>query len=110
MRLIDAGRVDECRCEEGGRFFRNALQCHLVIVTIYFESNAVSSPLCGGNSGRASTHKRIENGVTNKTEHANEPFGEFEWIRCGMLFCRGPCDSAPDLLKPFLVVLRRNYT
>lgn len=67
-----------------------------------FIPNAVSSPLRGGNSGRASTHKGIENRVTDEAEHAHEPLGELEGVWRGMLFCRCSRDTSPDLLEPFL--------
>ncbi len=97
------------RAEERGCFFRDALLGQFVIVAVYLKSNAVSSPFRGGHGGRASAHERIENRVTNETEHADEPFGEFDGIGSGMLLCRCSSDAAPDLLEPFFVILDRDH-
>ena len=109
-RLLDAGRVNDSRAEEGGRFFRNALLRHFVIVAVNFKSNAVSSPLRGCHRGRAGAHKGIENRVTNETEHTDEPFGKLKGIRCRMLLCGCSRDSSPYLLEPLFVILCRNHT
>jgi len=78
-------------------------------VAVYFESDAVSSPLRGGHSGRASAHKGIENRVANETEHADKPFGELDRIGRRVLFCGSARDTTPDLLKPFLVIFHGDH-
>ena len=79
--------MDRGGTEERRGLFGNALVSHFEIVGVDFVSDAISSPLCGGDRGCSRAHEGVEDRIANEAEHADQPFGELDGIRSGVLFC-----------------------
>ena len=83
------------------------LFAHIEIFRIDLKANAIPSPKTGGHVRRSGAHEGIENGVSDKAEHPDETFSQFNRVWSRVLLCRCSGDLRPNLLKPNFMQVSR---
>src|SRR3990170_6775454 len=81
---------------------------HIEVLRVDLDTDAVTTPLCSGDIRSSRPHERIEHNVPDKGKHPDKAFSEFQRERRRMVSRGGPCKTRPNLLEPFLVLLRWN--
>jgi len=80
------------------------------VVRVNLEAHAGTAPTHRGRARRACPQEWIEDGIADEAEHPNEAFRQFQWIGSRMILRGRACHVTPNLLEPFLVILRRDNT
>src|SRR5438094_294597 len=83
--------------------------CHREVVRVSLYANAMSTVSRCSDIGRSCAHEGVQDCVSYKTEHADQPFSQFKRERCWVIFCRCAGKPMPNLLKPFLMFVRGYY-
>src|SRR6266853_6153087 len=91
--------------EQACGLVRQTRRRHLEVLWRNLHAYAVAAPLCGSNIRRSCAHEWIEHRVSDKAEHANQPFGKLQGIRRRMFSSGCASNTSPYLLKPLLVIL-----
>ena len=91
-------------------FFPQSVAGIFVVLRIDFVPDAMSPPAGSGKVSAAGSHKWVENSISDEAEHTDQPLSQFDGKRCRMVTGTCTCESGPDLLKPFPLILNRNET
>jgi len=83
---------------------REALPGVLEVLLIHLHPDTVPAAARGGEGRRPGAEERVEDGVPDEGEHADEPGRQLQRERRGMVSRGGAGEAGPNLLKPGLVV------
>lgn len=80
----------------------------LPVLGVHLDTDAVSSPLGGGDVRRPRSRERVKDRIPHETEHPDESFRELEGERCRMMASGRAGQTGPDLFEPDLVLVSRD--